>query len=166
MPELMTGVVSRVGSRGTSFQLDGASDWYSAFNPEQLSGTSEGDNVSFTYAEKADKHDATKIYKNIRGNVTVVAKSPDPQPTKVALKASAKRGEPVLTRERLILRQNALTNAVSFCKSESTLEDVLRTASIFEAYTSGDGDVPQAADSTGNDPTLEYAKAFEGLRSA
>ena len=116
MAEQLSGVISKVGDRGTSFQLEGDFSWYSAFNPEQLCGAKAGDKVSFMYATKQDKNDPEKIYKNIRGNLTIHASSPDPQPNRAAVSPlpSAKKGEPSLTRERLILRQNALTNAVNF----------------------------------------------------
>ena len=63
MAEQLSGVISKVGDRGTSFQLEGDFSWYSAFNPEQLCGAKAGDKVSFMYATKQDKNDPEKIYK-------------------------------------------------------------------------------------------------------
>ena len=57
-----------------------------------------------------------------------------------------KVGALILDRERAIIRQNALTNAVNFHASrayeekELQVEDVIETAKLFEAYTSGDAD--------------------------
>ena len=168
MAEQLSGVISKVGDRGTSFQLEGDFSWYSAFNPEQLCGAKAGDTVSFMYATKQDKYDPEKIYKNIRGNLTIHASSPDPQPNRAAVSPlpSAKKGEPSLTRERLILRQNALTNAVNFSNPESSVEQVLEIASLFEGWTSGDTDNLKR---NGSDPTPDeataYAGAFEGVSS-
>ena len=168
MAEQLSGVISKVGDRGTSFQLEGDFSWYSAFNPEQLCGAKAGDKVSFMYATKQYKNDPEKIYKNIRGNLTIHASSPDPQPNRAAVSPlpSAKKGEPSLTRERLILRQNALTNAVNFSNPESSVEQVLEIASLFEGWTSGDTDNLKR---NGSDPTPDeataYAGAFEGVSS-
>lgn len=49
-----------------------------------------------------------------------------------------------LAPERTINRQNALTNAVSYCGNESSPEEVIDVARIFEAYTTGDLDAAEA----------------------
>ena len=169
MAEQLSGVISKVGDRGTSFQLEGDFSWYSAFNPEQLCGAKAGDSVSFMFATKQDKNDPNKVYKNLRGNLTIHAGSPDPQPNRAAVSPlpSAKKGEPSLTRVRLILRQNALTNAVNYCTPESSPEQVLEIAKLFEGWTSGDTDSMKRP---GSDPPLEknasvYSEAFEGVSS-
>lgn len=50
---------------------------------------------------------------------------------------------PNLDRNRLIVRQNALTNAVNFSSGKGenvTVEQVIKVARAFEAFTSGDAD--------------------------
>lgn len=58
-----------------------------------------------------------------------------------------KMGEVYLSRDRAIIRQNALTNAVNFCTSlvdnkevDWLPEEVIQVAMKFEKYTSGDLD--------------------------
>jgi len=51
-------------------------------------------------------------------------------------------GEPKMDRQRMIVRQNALTNAVAFHNGQTAVEahEIISTAKIFEAYTTGDTD--------------------------
>ena len=51
-------------------------------------------------------------------------------------------GEPKMDRQRMIVRQNALTNAVAFHNGQTAVEahEIITTAKIFEAYTTGDTD--------------------------
>lgn len=76
-------------------------------------------------------------------------------PSAAPQKAVQGRTFPVgaLAPERTINRQNALTNAVAYCSDETSPEDVVATARIFEAYTTGDLDAIEAE---------EAMKALEG----
>lgn len=62
--------------------------------------------------------------------------SPSPQASPPAVDNPVK-----LSRERCIVRQNALTNAVNYMKDAAAAPlEVIGVASVFEAYTSGDMD--------------------------
>lgn len=110
----------------------------------------EGDEVELSYATNA------KGYNDVKG-LSVTTPNPNPvAPTGAAGnqaasgKGSARhvgRTFPVdaLAPERTINRQNALTNSVAFHKDKAaTQEDIINTARIFEAYTTGDIDRAEA----------------------
>jgi hypothetical protein len=64
---------------------------------------------------------------------------------------------PKMDRQRMIVRQNALTNAVSFHSDvDSTPDDILETARLFESYTAGDIEAKMM-----KDKLAERAKAAE-----
>ena len=145
MRETVSGSIARVGQNQKSFILqeqDGK--WFGAFAVDQLQGAGLGDKVQFFY-ESVEKGDRT--FNNIKGNVSVLSKTPPPVTDAM---------QPSLPRERLILRQNALTNAVNFesahpaKKGAAAAADgaqldrvaaVLEIAAQFEAWTSGDTDM-------------------------
>ena len=82
-----------------------------------------------------------RTFYNVTGSVKVSEDAPsDASPTNSAGKGGMTGHlHPILSRERLIIRQNALTNAVAFTSgSASNIEEVLEIASAFERYTSGD----------------------------
>lgn len=170
MRENASGRIDRMGNNGKSFLLqEFEGRWFGAFNASQLSGANVGDEVSFTYTS-VEKNDRT--FHNINGNVRIVSSGGSPvPPTSSGIVAKvAKVGEPILARDRLILRQNALTNAVNFVSSQEISTDpaeVLKIASIFEGYTSGDVE-KKAAESSKEEPTDEAWKAaansFEGVK--
>ena len=117
----------------------------------------EGDEVELSYATNA------KGYNDVKG-LSVTTPNPNPvAPTGAAGnqaasgKGSARhvgRTFPVdaLAPERTINRQNALTNSVAFHGAFTTnatqfvvvAEDIINTARIFEAYTTGDIDRAEA----------------------
>lgn len=74
------------------------------------------------------------------GGVPIAGSSNSP------MKATGGRTFPVgaLAPERTINRQNALTNAVNFCNEETSPEEVIEVARLFEAYTTGDLDAAEA----------------------
>lgn len=156
-----TGIISFID--GNKITVDGTK--YSAFNPAQIKAN-VGDMVSFDYTEK---HDVVKVgprtgqpvtYRNIKGDVVPagshVALSGVGTPPRGYTAPPAKVGEPILAKDRLILRQNALTAAVnSFVKlnAEDVLvpefdkkfaDYVIAIAKRFEYYTSGDMDYDAA----------------------
>lgn len=141
---------------GNKITVDG--EKYSAFAASQIQ-CRVGDFVDFEYIEKpgVTRAGTPVVYKNIKGNVVPgvggaataagTASPPrgfTPPPTKV--------GEPILAKDRLILRQNALTAAVNYCNTlcslntgkEPSSELVVEIAKKFEYYTSGDMDYDAA----------------------
>lgn len=150
---IATGTVQMVD--GKFITVDGTR--YSAFAPSQIK-CEVGDVVNFEYVEKSgvNKFGAAVVYKNIKGNVygkggggAAVAAAPRYSSGASGMVAS-KVGEPILSKDRLILRQNALTAAVNFinhCDGRNNPEDVIKVAKIFEAYTSGDADLKEVEDS-------------------
>ena len=166
MKEVVSGVISRVGTNGKSFQMvETDTKWFGAFNLDQLQGAKMGDSVSFAYTSKEV---GDRVYHNLQGNVSVTESSGvTPPPT-----ASA-AGQPPLVRERLILRQNALTNAVSFASLQVKDGGSIDTAAVismareFEAYTSGDVDVKAAKPTSKGEPSDEdWQEAAGKLRAA
>ncbi len=120
-------------------------EWFSAFSPSTLSEVNTGDFVSFDFYIKGD-------WKNIKGTVkkegSVVETITD---VKSNPPKFAKGNFPIhpLDGQRSICRQNALTNALTFISLNISItgahepistDDVLATASVFEAYTAGDSD--------------------------
>jgi len=167
MRENVSGTIERMGGNGKSFLLeefDGK--WFGAFNASQLSGAGIGDELSFTYTS-VEKNDRT--FHNINGNVKITGTGDNPVPPTATGKPIklTKVGEPILARDRCIIRQNALTNAVNFTtatkgQKKLTVSDVLQVASEFEAYSSGDIEKNAAAAAeSGKDeqPTDEAWKA-------
>lgn len=159
--ESVSGSITRVGNNQKSFLMEETGDkWFGAFAQDQLQGAALGDKVSFFY-ESVEKGDRT--FHNIKGNVTVVNKTPPPAKG-VAL-------GPPLSREWLILRQNALTNAVAFVSQapgEGSVADVLETASQFAEWTSGSADEEKEGDSSEDeDPSTEdWQEAARKLNAA
>ena len=76
-------------------------------------------------------------------------------------------GEPKMDRQRMIVRQNALTNAVAFHQScgDLSTEEVISTAKLFEAYTTGDADF-RAMKERAAKQAAEVAVAEEEARKA
>jgi len=178
MKETVSGSIARMGQNQKSFILqeqDGK--WFGAFAVDQLQGANLGDKVQFFY-ESVEKNGRT--FNNIKGNVSLVSKTSA---------SNMDEKQPSLPRERLILRQNALTNAVNFlaanpmaeAKKAGPLEEgnhlariaaVLETASQFEAWTSGDSDMrssetqPSAQNSGGDPSPQDWSEAAASLKQA
>jgi hypothetical protein len=127
----------------TSFEVDG--EWYSGgFKQWEVD---KGDEVRVTWEENKDG------YKQVKG-IAVTAKG---VPTVAAAQTGvprAGRSFPIaaLAPERTINRQNALTAAVALtvgfketlAPGTDTREEVINTARLFEAYTTGDLDAEEA----------------------
>ena len=83
----------------------------------------------------------------------------------------AAAGQPALVKDRLILRQNALTNAVKSMElqmkdgGDFNIEEVLSIAREFEAYTSGDSDI-KPAESKSEPSEEDWQEAAGKFRAA
>jgi hypothetical protein len=156
--------------QGTIERRDGKAIWingerFSAF-VEAMIEANVGDYVDFEYTEKngVGRTGNPVVYKNIKGKCTPAvvsgahigtpyaasfsAASTAPRAAAAASSAyTPKAGEPVLSKDRLILRQNALTAAVNRCNVSHPDADanyIISMAKEFEAYTSGDADLEAA----------------------
>lgn len=163
MSESIQGVVSKVSRKnGRGAILFESSDiWYGAFSASQIGSAESGDNVGLTFKVQ-DKGGRT--YHNVVGSVSPADSVTEEQwrnrksaPTQNEVDGnvtpmpnnspSYKALKPVeLDRNRCIIRQNALTNAVACLaagikagKSVSE-DDIIPLAKKFEHYTSGDED--------------------------
>ena len=182
MSESIQGIVanvSRKNGRG-AIQLQSSDIWYGAFNTSQVGNAATGDSVGFNF-KVADKGGRT--FHNIVGSVSPLDEQTklnwvnrtedfkaDGQPSQNVSSiqsSTAPRSQalkPVeLDRNRSIIRQNSLSNAVNCLAAtgtlsmftEDSLEDlkdtVISLAAHFEAYSSGDLDKkslePEASDS-------------------
>lgn len=136
----MKGVVDAVRRDGKGLKI--GEDWYSAFDASQMAGIGRGDHVEFDFAPKG-------MYKNIKGNVSKVADSGG-----ATTGVSTEVAKPSLARERTIIRQNALSHATTLVvantnvsdptEMDSTVEEIIRVARMFEAYATGDSDLEEA----------------------
>lgn len=137
---------------GNKITVDG--EKYSAFAASQIK-CRVGDYVDFEYIEKpgVTRAGTPVVYKNIKGDVVPgtggAAVAGVASPPRGFTPPPAKVGEPILAKDRLILRQNALTAAVQFCINKFGVEElataeVVKTAKAFEYYTSGDMDYDAA----------------------
>ena len=138
---------------GNKITVDG--EQYSAFAASQIK-CRVGDYVDFEYIEKpgVTRAGTSVVYKNIKGDVVPGVHAPatgTATPPRGFTPPPAKVGEPILAKDRLILRQNALTAAVNYCGTlcsltgkEPTTELVIEVAKKFEYYTSGDMDYDAA----------------------
>tara|TARA_R110002126_G_scaffold13731_1_gene58999 strand:- start:6304 stop:6801 length:498 start_codon:yes stop_codon:yes gene_type:complete len=163
--QTLTGTISRLGQNGKSFMLVEKEDsWFSVFSESQLGGASIGDGVGLTYVEKEKDG---KVFLNVKGNVSVKNPGISPVPAAVLLTSKQKTGEPSLCKDRLILRQNALTNANSTLKGkDSSPEDIIKVARLYEDYTSGDSDLALAKISKEELPSTSWETAAADLREA
>ena len=152
---------------GNKVTVDG--EKYSAYPPTAVLPCRAGDYISFEYTEKPSVNrvtGATVIYKNIKGPISVGAPGSGPAVTGMAVppppayRTAEEVGKPILSKDRLILRQNALTAAVNFCNnsgfdgllpSAEWPNHVISVAKKFEYYTSGDMDVDMAEEALKSD---------------
>lgn len=164
-------VVQSMSRDGKRIKIDG--DWYGAYDPAQagLTSVKYGDTVSFTYTVKDT---GTAVYRNIKGKVTVSGvgsstSSSGPYDGAVPSGAAPARATapthydfPVgpRDRQRSIIRQNSVTNAVNLTAVILGTKDapsntdpseivglahhVIDIAKVFEAYSTGDLDVAEA----------------------
>lgn len=131
----INGVIEAVRKDKRGFKI--GEEWYGVFSTSQLAEADRGDEVSFTYIRKGD-------YNNVQGPVKVVAGSKPVAAPKSDTAVSVAKTPTNLAdydRQLMIIRQNALTNAVNYTShfegKTATVADVIGTAQKFEQYTSG-----------------------------
>lgn len=154
MNDKASGVIKAVRKDGKGFQLDDG-NWYGVFSASQLKA-SKGDFVEFAYKSVIKNGNE---YRNVQGVVSGTPTSASggemreiPDGNTGGSQSRSPLMLPVmLARERAIIRQNALTNAVSLCSvmdsaktGSISVEGVIGIAREFEAYTSGDYDIDTA----------------------
>lgn len=153
MNDRATGYIKAVRKDGKGFQLDDG-NWYGVFAATQLKAN-KGDYVEFAYKSVIKNGNE---YRNVQGVVSGTATSPAggsmreiPENNSGGQSRSPLMLPVMLTRERAIIRQNALTNAVSLASvcqmakdGKVSAETVINLAREFEAYTSGDYDIDTA----------------------
>jgi hypothetical protein len=149
------GVIEALTKDGKGFLING--EWYKCFTPAMMKAA-RGDFVSFSY--KAVEKDG-RTYNNVSG---VVSGSGDTSTvpnsgtvSRVSGAAAPVQRDPLmlpvlLTRERAIIRQSSLAQAVNYAGGDSrTVEDIIAIAREFEAYASGDADVEAAKAALSNE---------------
>jgi len=145
------GVIEALTKDGKGFLIDG--QWYKCFTPAMMKAT-KGDFVSFSY-KQVEKDGRT--YNNVSGVVSGSGGSgtvPNSGTvSKVAGVGPTQTRDPLmlpvlLTRERAIIRQSSLAQAVNYVSTNKdagdSIVDVLAIAREFEAYASGDLDIETA----------------------
>ena len=151
-----SGTIEAITKDGKGFLLQGTGKWYRLFTPAMLKAQ-RGDEVSFSYTEKVGSNGVT--YNNVAGIVSGSGGSSSPANTGTVSTGSSSNQSrdplmlPVmLTRERAIIRQSSLAQAVNYCSALSTKpEEVIEIARIFEAYASGDMDIEMAKSALKNE---------------
>lgn len=148
MNDRATGYIKAIRKDGKGFQLDDG-NWYGVFAATQLKAN-KGDYVEFAYKSVIKNGNE---YRNVQGVVSGTAVSPTggsmreiPENNSDGQSRSPLMLPVMLARERAIIRQNALTNAVQYAGSVNgvTVDVVIGIAREFEAYTSGDYDIETA----------------------
>ena len=156
------GVIEALTKDGKGFLIDG--QWYKCFTPAMMKAT-KGDFVSFSY-KQVEKDGRT--YNNVSGVVSGSGGSgtvPNSGTvSKVAGVGPTQTRDPLmlpvlLTRERAIIRQSSLAQAVNYGNyGEGTqanklwnAESFVRLSREFEAYASGDLDIENAKKSLNNE---------------
>lgn len=148
MNDRATGYIKAIRKDGKGFQLDDG-NWYGVFAATQLKAN-KGDYVEFAYKSVIKNGNE---YRNVQGVVSGTAVSPAggsmreiPENNSGGQSRSPLMLPVMLARERAIIRQNALTNAVQYAGSVNgvTVDVVIGIAREFEAYTSGDYDIDTA----------------------
>ena len=157
------GVIEALTKDGKGFLIDG--QWYKCFTPAMMKAT-KGDFVSFSY-KQVEKDGRT--YNNVSGVVSGSGGSgtvPNSGTvSKVAGVGPTQTRDPLmlpvlLTRERAIIRQSSLAQAVNAANVTSNpytenglwdAESFIRLSREFEAYASGDLDIENAKKSLNNE---------------
>ena len=152
------GVIEALTKDGKGFLIDG--QWYKCFTPAMMKAT-KGDFVSFSY-KQVEKDGRT--YNNVSGVVGgsgVSGTTPNSGTvSKVASATASPSRDPLmlpvlLTRERAIIRQSSLAQAVNYGTYSGgpsgnqvmSVEEIIKVAREFEAYASGDLDIETAKQS-------------------
>ena len=153
------GVIEALTKDGKGFLIDG--QWYKCFTPAMMKAT-KGDFVSFSY-KQVEKDGRT--YNNVSGVVSDSGNGSGPTSntgtvSKVSGATQSVQRDPLmlpvlLTRERAIIRQSSLAQAVNYgncgegtqANKVMSVDDIIRVAREFEAYASGDLDIETAKQS-------------------
>lgn len=152
----VSGVVEVTTDKFSKFNMLVNGKWYST-KPEWVGCTiSKGDMVEFDDGGK----NFIK-YAKVLSSGNEVTDSPPPSGSNTVKVSKPQRTEAEtavmdnsfinLSRDRAIIRQNALTNAVHY-HPDGGVEDVLSIAKQFESYTSGDSD------------TVDVAQAMDAMK--
>ena len=117
--------------------------WYSVYAVSQMKGVEKGASVSFDYITNE------KGYNNIKGDVKVEEGGSSPAPQ--AASGSVQGVHVVTMKDRQIIRQNSMGNAVRYAatfmvENGASPEDVVAVARVFEAYCTGESDVSKQQD--------------------
>lgn len=140
------GIIQAMSGDGKRFKLDDG-EWYGCMFESAMCGAKRGDTVEFEYQQVTK---GTRTYNNVRGSVSVLI-------TGAAAAAPLGAGgvpvatgpgpgylEPQISRQRSIIRQNAVTSAIAYLVAQGepfTMEQVMEVARSIEYYTSGDADI-------------------------
>lgn len=153
------GVIEAVTKDGKGFLIEGI--WYKCFTPTMLKA-GKGEFVSFSYKEVNSNG---RVFYNVSGivtgsgncmtsNTTSNGLSSAPAPSYQPAQRDPLMLPVMLARERAIIRQSSLAQAVNYvkdCMSGITTDEVIRIAREFEAYASGDADIEAAKNSLSNE---------------
>lgn len=144
MAESIRGIVEEVinngKGKGSGVRIEGKK--YGVYDPADagLDQVTVGSEVSFRFNEKPGTGGIT--YKNITGKITTVTAG-----SGAVASVPSNVNTVSLGRDRAIIRQNALTNAVNACaqfsitvEGDEIIDSIIKTAMRFEEYTSGDLD--------------------------
>ena len=161
---IATGIITRKNGKFITLG-DGTS--YSCWDQPVLDSVNINDNVSFTYFTKESKGNT---YNNIKGGVQLLAAGviPTAATGSVSTGGSVAHTTPPVVfgnvpidRQRSIIRQNCVGNAISllsvnFDGADLKTDEVLRVAGILEEYCTGDADYEAATmmSLSGEDTTL------------
>lgn len=148
MTTSITGTIKAVTGDGKRFKLDN-DEWYGVYSASMLKAK-VGDMVGFDYAsvEKAGR-----TFHNVKGSISILSSSPIIMASSGVSGPTFSRPEAILpvhmSKDRCIIRQNSLTNAVAYCSSqfqdeEVSIQRVIEVAREFEAYSTGDADIAEA----------------------
>ena len=151
------GVIEAVTKDGKGFLIDGV--WYKCFTTAMMKAQ-KGDFVSFSY--KTVEKDG-RTYHNVNGIVSGNSSDSGATPNTGSVSrvtgAAAPARDPLmlpvmLTRERAIIRQSSLAQAVNLGTASAhilSVQEIIEIAREFEAYASGDSDIEAAKAALSNE---------------
>ncbi len=150
MSEIIQGLVDSItinpGAGWTRTDITVAGQKYASF--DAVDGIAQGDHVKFTAVSKPSK---CGQYTNwtVKGGVHKVAGQAAPAPQQAAPQQAPRVTVSNDERQNMIVRQNALTNAVGYCDADvHAPEEIIEVAKVFFHWTSGRQDVEDAKKKT------------------
>lgn len=156
--ETMQGVIEALGKDGKRFKI--GDKWYSCFAASSVGGAGVGDEVKFAFVE--NNKDGT-IYNNVKGSVTVKTKGAGASASAPSVSRSASNESP--ERNMSIIRQNALTNAVSFYNARQTTTTLKDKTAGIEDLEDGIATVITIAEAFSTFASGEYAERKKRLEA-